>query len=151
MSHFIDICNCYNKMKCWKQQDRRRMNVAPDRTIIFKMSAMLLTLKQIKSHVVDAGFHRTQIQSSPYLVRASLSHCFCWDLTDVTLACEDHTTSQKVKQPLLALLYRILPNQTNCCRYWSGSFVKILKLSPAFTDNLSKLLRECVKVATWIR
>ena len=145
MSHFIDICNCYNKMKCWKQQDRRRMNVAPDRTIIFKMSAMLLTLKQIKSHVVDAGFHRTQIQSSPYLVRASLSHCFCWDLTDVTLACEDHTTSQKVKQPLLALLYRILPNQTNCCRYWSGSFVKIL------LDNLSKLLRECVKVATWIR
>ena len=40
----------------------------------------------------------------------------CWKLTNVALVCEDHATSQKVTQPLLALLYSILPDQ--CCR-WS--------------------------------
>ena len=57
-----------------------------------------------------------------------------WDLFDVTLACGDHATSQKVMQPLLALLYRIFPTKPVAevwSKFWSWSFVKILKLVPA--------------------
>ena len=44
-------------------------------------------------------------------VKQSLSHSSSRALTDVTLACENHATSPKVTQPLLALGYRILPSQ----------------------------------------
>ena len=65
-------------------------------------------------------------------VKQSLSHSSSRALTDVTLACENHATSPKVTQPLLALGYRILPSQIKpVAEVWSiflrQSFVKILK------------------------
>ena len=47
----------------------------------------------------------------------------CWDLTDINLAYEDHTTSQKVT--LLALLHRILPDQL---LKFGPNFVYVLRL-----------------------
>ena len=51
-------------------------------------------------------------------VSKSVTVPFC-DLTDVTLACEDHTTSLKVMQPLIALHNLAKPNP-------------LLKLGPNF-------------------
>ena len=61
-------------------------------------------------------------------VTSSLSQTSCGDLFDVTLACEDHITSQKVTQTLLALLYRTLSNQ-------------LLKFGPRFEAELLSRFR----------
>ena len=54
--------------------------------------------------------------------------------------CVDHATSQKVTQSLVALFYRILPNQTS---YWS--LVQILKLK-FFQD-----FEAVVSLTSWIQ
>ena len=54
----------------------------------------------------------------------------------MTLACEDHVTSQKVTQTLLALLNRTLPNQ-------------LLKFGPRFEAELLSRFRSAFAEAQY--
>ena len=93
-------------------------------------------------------------------VSQSLCHCSCWDLTVVTLVCEDHANCQKVMQPILALQNFAKPKQflkfgphfffTLCQTKPSLILTNISKLAEASALNWRCWLSQSIKSTLWV-
>ena len=131
---FVLLCPLSSNWSlCWSGSCRGLMTAGIQRTIHVQSTIHLLVTElgvgilvlNAKCRMDKGAIRKTKwkLKMEFSIKRQSVFLCSCWDLTtDVTLACEDHTTSSRVTQPPLSLLLRILPlsnAQKKGC-YFSG-------------------------------